>query len=285
LEGVYVSGRDPIVSKIERVSDIEFPGEGAKGWSILLRGYTDPVHRRIYARFLPMLAGYLSNLGTMQGKAGMHEAALASTRETLERYGELTRVNRPVYLSKLAKARYDLASKEKETSRRGEALDNAQEAVNLYRELIELDRRACLLMLAKSLSILGVLQSEVDYVDSASTNSQEAMTYYRELLDCNDDPLALRRYGVECALLANLLLRRQRPLEAVEIYSDCLRTLLPLVAFASEQLDELTLQLGLGLFREYLDAVDLEKSEPDAEVVWLAGLIFGSPLEGSGEPE
>jgi tetratricopeptide (TPR) repeat protein len=89
-------------------------------------------------RYLPDLAGAVSNLGTCLAQLGAGDQALSVTYEAVALYRELLENDRDRYYPALARALTNLSSCLSRAGRRPAALGAAGQAVAIYRELVEL---------------------------------------------------------------------------------------------------------------------------------------------------
>jgi hypothetical protein len=93
-------------------------------------------------RFLPDLAGAVSNLGTCLAQLGNRDQALSVTYEAVALYRELLENDRDRYYPALARALTNLSACLSRAGRRPAALGAAGQAVAIYRELVELHPNA-----------------------------------------------------------------------------------------------------------------------------------------------
>ncbi len=93
-------------------------------------------------RYLPDLAGAVSNLGTCLAQLGSRDQALSVTYEAVALYRELLENDRDRYYPALARALTNLSACLSRAGRRPAALGAAGQAVAIYRELVELHPHA-----------------------------------------------------------------------------------------------------------------------------------------------
>jgi tetratricopeptide (TPR) repeat protein len=89
-------------------------------------------------RYLPDLAGAVSNLGSCLAQLGVGDQALSVTYEAVALYRELLQNDRDRYYPALARALTNLSACLSRAGRRPAALGAAGQAVAIYRELVEL---------------------------------------------------------------------------------------------------------------------------------------------------
>ncbi|MFT3769331.1 MAG: tetratricopeptide repeat protein [Minicystis sp.] len=126
-------------------------------------------------------AQLLNNLSLWQSALGQREAALASAKESVVLYRQLTAVQPEIFLPSLASSLNNLGVTQSDMGQWEASLDSTQEAVNLYRRLAEARPEEFSPGLATSLQNLGNRQSDLGHLEIAVASSQEAVTLHERL--------------------------------------------------------------------------------------------------------
>ena len=137
--------------------------------------------------YLPDLAKNQFSLGWRLAEVGQWQAALAISREAVDRYRQLVETNPDAYLPGLVAALNSLGARLSQTGQRNAALAAIMEARDKCRELAAINPDANLPGLVMILNNLGIMLAETGQWQAALTETQEAIAIQRRLADSNPD--------------------------------------------------------------------------------------------------
>ena len=133
------------------------------------------------------MAEALDTLSNIQRDLGQREQALVSSREAVNLYRELARLNPDVFEPDLAVSLNNLSIHQSAMGKREKALKSIEESVSVYRRLAAERPDTFNVYLAGSLNNLASRQSAVGQRDRALATAHEAVELHRELVRINRD--------------------------------------------------------------------------------------------------
>jgi hypothetical protein len=139
------------------------------------------------ATYLPDLGAVLNNLGVRLAATGQRAAALATARQAVTVYRQLTEAHSDAYQSDLAGSLNNFSHRLADTGQFEAALAPAQESVSIRRELAETNPDVYRPELASSLHSLANRLADTRQREAALAAAQEAVDIRRGLMAANPD--------------------------------------------------------------------------------------------------
>ncbi len=136
-------------------------------------------------RYLPYLAGSLTNLGTLDRQQNRPDDARQNFEGALKIYRRIAQQNPDAYLYYVAATLTNLGLLDRLQNRPDDARRNYEEALKVYRQLAQRDPDAYLLDMATMLNNLGNLDGRENRLDDAHKHYEEALNYYPRLAQQN----------------------------------------------------------------------------------------------------
>ena len=230
-------------------------------------------------RHEPALAEANHTLAAILGQLGRRAEALVPAQEAVDLRRAQARQNPDAFGPDLAMSLNNLAIRLSEVGRRAEALVPAQEAVDLYRALARQNPDAFGPALASSLNNLAIRLSEVGRRAESLVPAQEAVELYRALARQNPDAYS-HNLATSLGALSQVLTGMERHGEAAAALAEGIGALQPQFA----RLPEAFAPLMTALIKEYLEASEAAKTQPDMAMLQPALELLAQRQSQSGPP-
>jgi protein O-mannosyl-transferase len=172
-----------------------------------------PLAQQDHERYLPYLAGSLSNLGSVDQQQNRTEEARQNFESALQIYRQLAQQNPDAYLYYLATTLNNLGFLDRIQNHTDEARGHYEESLNAYRQLAKRNPDAYLVDMATLLNNLGNLNARENKMDEARQYYDEALESYPRLAQQNPATY-LPDMATTLTNLANLDLLQSRPDDA-----------------------------------------------------------------------
>ncbi|MFZ3263198.1 MAG: tetratricopeptide repeat protein [Terriglobales bacterium] len=164
-------------------------------------------------RYLPYLAGTLTNLGTVDRQQNRFDDERQHFEGALKIYRQLAPTNPDAYLFYLATTLNNLGYLDRLQNRPAEARQHYEEALQSYRQLAQRNPNAYLLDMATLLNNLGNLDGRDNRLDEARRYYEEALRLYPRLGEQNP-AIYMPDMATTLNNLGNLDLLQNRPDDA-----------------------------------------------------------------------
>jgi protein O-mannosyl-transferase len=136
-------------------------------------------------RYLPYIAGSLTNLGTVDRQQNRLDDARGHFEGALQIYRQIAQTNPDAYLYYLATTLNNLGLLDRQQNHSDDARRHYEEALTLYRQLAHRDPDTYLLDMATMLNNLGNLDGRENRLDDARQHYEEALKTYPQLAQQN----------------------------------------------------------------------------------------------------
>jgi protein O-mannosyl-transferase len=172
-------------------------------------------------RYLPYLAGSLTNLGTVDRQQNRLDEARQHFEGALKIYRQIAQQNPDAYQYYLATTLSNLGLVDRLQNRSQDARRHYEEALTAYRQLARRDPDAYLLDMATMLNNLGNLDGRENRLDDARQHYEEALKCYPRLAEQNSS-IYLPDVATTLSNLGNVDLLQKRPGDALQHFERAL---------------------------------------------------------------